>query len=394
MASVQARHARTCGLEKAWSPFQLPPGCSCEPTYYVVVREGTRLHRERVGKNRKQAERALRKIGTQVDDGAYQPQLHAKFADWAARWLSTLETKPTTRASYASTIAYATRGVPQDRAGLVRIAGLGEHDVRQIRAASIGDFNAALRSAGLSDSTRAKHLRVLNACFEAAQAHGYIADNPVKRLPRAQRPRPAKKEAAYFEDAELARLVVEVTPGVFRTLILTALKTGIRQGELSALTWRDVDLADAVIRVRRSITDGHLGIPKNHERRDVDITRDLVDLLGGWWGESDATADSELVFPGDGRDGFLVSSTILKRELYPAMRRAGVPRQGPTGALRTFHSLRHTYARIALEHGAELTWLQRQLGHSSLAVTVGIYGHWSREQRKVHAERMEGAFSI
>ena len=205
MASVQARHARTCGLEKGWSPFQLPPGCSCEPTYYVVVREGTRLHRERVGKNRRQAERALRKIGTQVDDGAYQPQLHANFADWAARWLSTLETKPTTRASYASTIAYATRGVPQDR-------------------------------------------------------------------------------------------------------------------------------ADAVIRVRRSITDGHLGIPKNYERRDVDITRDLVDLLGRWWGESDATADNELVFPGDGRDGFLVSSTILKRELYPAMRRAGVhvrARPGP-----------------------------------------------------------------
>jgi integrase len=393
MASLQARHTRACTLAKPWTPFEIPPDCDCQPTYYVAVREGTRLHRERVGKNRKHAERALRKIGTAVDDGAYQPQLRIPFADWAQHWLSSLETKPTTLKSYTSTINYATRGVPQG-AGAARVAGFGDRDVRQIHAAAIGAFNAALRGAGLSDSTRAKHLRVLNACFEAAQAHGYTADNPVRRLPRAQRPRAAKKEAAYFEDAELGPLVAQVTPGVFRTLILTALKTGMRQGELAALTWADVDLADAVIRVRRSITDGHLGTPKNHERRDVDITRDLVDLLGAWWGQSDTPQEHHLVFPGDGRDGHLVSSTILNRELYPAMHRAGIPRQGPTDALRTFHSLRHTYARIALEHGAELTWLQRQLGHSNLAVTANIYGHWSRHQRKAHAERMEGAFTV
>jgi hypothetical protein len=55
--------------------------------------------------------------------------------------------------------------------------------------------------------------------------------------------------------------------------------------------------------------------------------------------------DDHLVFPGDGRDGYLVNGTILKRELYPAMERAGIPRVGPTGEKRTFHSFRHTFAR-------------------------------------------------
>lgn len=68
-------------------------------------------------------------------------------------------------------------------------------------------------------------------------------------------------------------------------LFLVALKTGMRLGELTALTWADVDLAEAVIRVRRSYTDGHLSTPKNHERRDVDLTGDVVELLGAWWGE-------------------------------------------------------------------------------------------------------------
>jgi integrase len=51
---------------------------------------------------------------------------------------------------------------------------------------------------------------------------------------------------------------------VFRTLFLTALKTGMRQGELIALSWGDVDLTAAVVRVRRTCTDGHVHEPKNH----------------------------------------------------------------------------------------------------------------------------------
>lgn len=64
-----------------------------------------------------------------------------------------------------------------------------------------------------------------------------------------------------------------------------------------------------------------------------------------------------------------MNGTILKRDLYPAMASAGIPRVGPTGERRTFHSFRHTFARAALEHAAELTWLSRHLGHSSTAVT-------------------------
>ena len=74
--------------------------------------------------------------------------------------------------------------------------------------------------------------------------------------------------------------------------------------------------------------------------------------------------------------------------------RAEIPREGPTGERRTFHSLRHTYARVALEHGAELTWLSRHFGHSSTAVTDTVYGHWGRAARKRQVKRLEGAFTV
>lgn len=76
------------------------------------------------------------------------------------------------------------------------------------------------------------------------------------------------------------------------------------------------------------------------------------------------------------------------------MERAKVPRVGPTGEKRTFHSLRHSFAKRSLELGLQATWLQRQLGHSSLMVTTGIYGHWQRSERKREAGLLEGAFKF
>jgi integrase len=76
------------------------------------------------------------------------------------------------------------------------------------------------------------------------------------------------------------------------------------------------------------------------------------------------------------------------------MSRANIPRVGPTNEKRTFHSFRHTFAKRALETGAQVTWLSRHLGHSSLKVTTDIYGHWERAERKFQAAKMEGVFPV
>jgi integrase len=264
--------------------------------------------------------------------------------------------------------------------------------VRRLQPADLAKLNKLMRERMLSDSTRAKHLRVLNACLSSAVEHNKASRVP--KLPKAERPRPRRKEAAYFENDELPRLFEQVADGVYRVLFLVALKTGMRLGELSAARWADVDLAEAVVRVRRGYTDGHLSTPKNHERRDVDLTPDLVDMLGAWWGELGKPGDETLVFPGETPSGYLDPTTVLRRELYPAMKRAKVERVGPTGEKRTFHSFRHTYAKRALENGRRVTWLSRHLGHSSLKVTTDVYGHFERAERKKEAELMAGVFGV
>lgn len=375
MASLHARHKRGCPLFE-FTAFDKPlEACTCKPgpMYVVVVRQGSKSEKRSVGRNRKEAERALSKVSVEVDEGSYRPQLNMRFDKWGDHWRTALERKETTRDSYRSTIDYA-------------VLSFGQKLVRHVQPQDISALNVSLREAGLSDSTRAKHLRVLGTCFASAVQHGYASRNPVRELPKGEKPRARRKEAAYFENDELPCLFGAVDEGAYRTLFLVALKTGMRQGELFALTWGDVDLTGSVVHVRRTYKDGHLSDPKNHEKRAVDLTDDVVEVLGAWWGECGSPADNVLVFAGERFGGYMSNSTVLKRELYPAMKRAGIERVGPTGEKRTFHSLRHTYAKRALESGAELTWLSRHLGHSSTHVTDTVYGHFERAERAKQAK--------
>jgi integrase len=83
----------------------------------------------------------------------------------------------------------------------------------------------------------------------------------------------------------------------------------------------------------------------------------------------------------------------VERQRRP-LRVLRLARVGPTGEKRTFHSLRHTYAKTVLERGSSIFWLSRQLGHSSVMVTDSVYGHWERKAAKREAAKMKGAFPV
>jgi integrase len=380
--SLQAKHSRRCALGPRWTPFdEAIVGCTCPegPAYFVVVREGQSASREWVGRDRRHAEAALHEYAESPNGYGSRPNLG--FSDWADRWLASLERKPSTINSYRSTVVHAKQA-------------FGNRFVRLIGPEDVGRLNLMLRESGHSASTRAKHLRVLGACLQAAVFYRYADSNPVRELPPAQRPRPDRKEAAYFENAELPLLFAQLQDEPYRAVCLTALKTGMRQGELLALRWCDVDLDEAVARVRRSFTGGAVGTPKNRERRDVDLITGVVELLSRRRSDAWSRNEEDLVFHGSSPQSFLSTAHLLRRQLYPAMARAAIKRAGPTQELRTFHSFRHTFAKRALESGAEITWLSRHLGHSTLKVTTDIYGHWERAERKLQVAKMEGAFPV
>ena len=387
MASLRARHSRECALagrETAAPKHEREKiaGCTCKPAPAYSIRGSAGQGYEPVGRNLRTALRALAKRQSDEDEGVYRAMENLRFSQWADRWLGQ-QTRPNenTLTGYRRTIRYAKDA-------------FGSKHVRKITPGDVASLLAALRERGSSPSTLAQHLRVLGACFRSAVRHGYAAQNPVDRLPDPERPRSEHRESSYFGGDELPRLLAEIPDGLWSVLVRVALASGMREGELSALAWGDVDLTAGTIRVRRTYSAGRVGKTKGRQARTVDLTGETVELLGSWWGASGKPGDDALVFPREDGGGFQPFWRFTKATLYPAMRRAGIPREGPTGEQRTFHSLRHTFARIVLEQGIPLSWLSRQLGHSSEAVTDRHYGHWSRARSAQEAKRLEGVFAL
>lgn len=389
MASLQARHARSCPLAP-WTPASRATrehGCDCAPVFYVAARVRGKLVRDRIGKNRREAERALNRIAHEVDEGRYVAPRQIRFEEWAAEWRAGLSRpKPTTVYSYLSTVQHAN-------------AVFGHKLLRDIDQADVVKLYSHLNDLGLSASTQAKHSRVLHGVFREAVNRRLIADNPVALISATHKPQPVRHEAGYFEDAELPRLVAEMS-GVYLVAFKLCVGTGVRLGEALGLTWADIDWGQRVVNVRRTMTmrsraDGPpvpgTTKPKSNQVRQVFVTDDVLEPLARWWREIGEPGDDTLVLPGP--DGHLRPDTLL-RQLRAAMRRAGVPVVHPqTQTPRNWHSTRHTHARIALQAGQSLSSLQAQLGHSSVTVTQR-YAHWSADARRRQAELTAGAFAL
>jgi integrase len=392
MASLQVRHQRGCAIGRPWTPAARTEGCDCTPSYYVVSRLAGELKRELVGANREKAEKRLDRIEFHLEEGDYKPPVHVRFRDFADEWLAGLRRRSTTIRNYEITLGYAKRAF-----GSKHVSKLGPAEVRKMFELIEREYRERQKPKKdekpreVSPTTLAKHLRQLSTCLEAAVADGLLARNPARLLPKSQKPKPRKKRPAYFTDAELRRLWPELAGRpVYLTAAKLALLTGLRIGELSGLRWDDVDLLTGELHVRRQFTAGELvERTKDDDPRTIDLVPAARELLEDWYAR---TGDDGLVL--ELETGGYLDASNTRKVLYAAMTRAGVPRIGERGGSRDWHSFRHSFARVSLEHGAQLEWVQSQLGHSSITLTRDLYGAWSREAEKREAARLEGAFAV
>lgn len=160
-----------------------------------------------------------------------------------------------------------------------------------------------------------------------------------------------------FEEAE--RLVDGADAGQWRTMMLVAMRTGLRCGELRALHWNDVDLVAGVIRVRRNATiGGKVKSPKSNRFRDVPLSADALGALKSH--RKDTMLRGAFVFcNASGR-------MLLEHECKHPCRRAA-----KCAGLRVvyWHVLRHTFASHLAMRGAPAKTIQELMGHASLAQT-------------------------
>ncbi|MCR9161693.1 MAG: tyrosine-type recombinase/integrase [Nannocystaceae bacterium] len=177
-----------------------------------------------------------------------------------------------------------------------------------------------------------------------------------------------------FDEAERLLDVAKKEPDqTWWTMALVALNTGMRQGELLAIEWDDIDLVAARLVVRRSVTRGVLGTPKSGRNRQIDLNSRVVAAL-----RSHRHLRGPLVFCNE--DGSMLTKNQCRRPLRKLQRRAGLMELA-------WHDLRHTFASHLAMRGVPMKAIQELMGHSTMKMTMR-YAHLTPSVRRDAVERL------
>ncbi|MEZ5101209.1 MAG: site-specific integrase [Thermoleophilia bacterium] len=233
--------------------------------------------------------------------------------------------------------------------------------LEQITFADVDDLvHRVARDAPRQAEIALAHLKQV---LREARERGQVVDDALFRVRLGRRDRRETRFLTWAEVDELAHW----TAVPYGNLVRLAALTGLRQGELFALTDRNVDRAAGVLRVTHTATETGLTPPKTRaSRRTVSLSDHARRIVLEQLAAREPTRNG-LVFPSpDGHT--LHKSNFNSRVFRPAVKRARLD------GVR-FHDLRHTYAALMIAAGAPVKLLQDQMGHTSARITLDLYGH-------------------
>jgi integrase len=302
------------------------------------------------------AEQFAREVEVAKQSGSYRDPALARvtLGSYGAMRLSRWSVRPSTRDGYARWL----RLYVEPTIGRVRLGSL--------TPVLLDDWIAAMRQEGVGESTVAHAHGLVRRVLSDAVREGRLPENPAARMGVVKpQPRPHR----YLTADELAAIARCIEPR-FRALVLLLGLRGLRIGEAVALTPADLDLSRGSVAVTKSSVEvaGELieGPTKTAAgRRAVALPPFLTRELE-WHVER---FSSRWVFTTDA-GAQVRAGNFRRREFARAVRAAAIPAPAPT-----LHDLRHTAASLAAAAGAHPTEVREMLGHSDVAVTLGIYTH-------------------
>lgn len=330
------------------------------------------------GLTRREAERALRKlIESEEPKDAGAEITISEAGDLLLQHLEAKGLKPTTLGTYDSALRTHLRQPP-----------LGDLQLRHVSPNQVEALLARMRRGDKAPKTIANAFKLLNQIFVFGKRKRWCRENPCELVdPPVVKP---STDIRFLDQAELAALLraVDLNAKPFgpidHALFLTAAMTGLRQGELLALRWRDVDWKAGKIRVRRNYVRGHWVAPKSRRgSRSVPLADQVADELRGHFERSAYRADDDLVFAHPEK-GAVLDHSDLGRRFKKALVAAGVR------SIR-FHDLRHTFGTRMAAEGAAPRKLQEWMGHADLKTTQ-IYTDYepSDDERELVGKAFSG----
>ena len=220
----------------------------------------------------------------------------------------------------------------------------------------INKFVKQKQSEGLSAKSINNILTSLGTIFNWAIENDYTMFNPAQRVKKLK----VIKEEMEFLTKEEIEAVLNVTKKNypdFYPLLLTAIYTGMRRGEILGLTWDCVNFLKSTIKVKYALYKGKLSTPKTKTSiREIDTPKIVMDVLATLKNQSEPNTLNLVFTSKNGK--FLDADNMIKRRFHKVLDIAGVSRI-------RFHDLRHTYASLLLAKNLNIKYIQKQMGHAN-----------------------------
>jgi integrase len=238
----------------------------------------------------------------------------------------------------------------------------GQRKAHGITLDDAAAFLALQRQRGVSQATACRRLGIVRAAYNWAARWGVMSSNPLAGL-RLSKPRPQTPVPPSPQEARL--MYAAAAPHVRRVIIL-GMTAGPRIGpsELFRLKWSDVDIITGMIRM----PNAHKGA--SDESRDVPMHSDAIPLIRQWQAD-DGALGCPWVIHHKGRPVRTIS-----RAWHNARRRAGITRR-----IRPY-DLRHAFASVLLDHGADIKCVSECMGHADAKMILRYYRHTNLQQRR------------
>jgi integrase len=249
---------------------------------------------------------------------------------------------------------------------------IGIKPMRDVAAIHLERIRRTMTESGLSPRTVQYIMSIIRQIFNFAKRQDcFGGDNPVGKITM---PKFDNKRMRFLTHKECDKLLKELKTRSINThdIALLSLQTGMRAGEIFALTWSDVDLKRGILALRNT---------KNTKTRYAYLTEKAKDMLKG----RKRGAPNDLVFPGRNGKKIVQISDAFNRAVDELKFNEGIDDERLKV---TFHTLRHTAASHLVEAGVDLYAVKEILGHSDFKMT-SRYAHLGQNTLWAAIKRLE-----
>ncbi|WP_034438591.1 tyrosine-type recombinase/integrase [Clostridium ihumii] len=279
---------------------------------------------------------------------------------------------------------------------------IGQKKLSNLRAADIQNYYNALIASGKTGNVVKSLNKCLKACINEAVKQSYIMKNYCNSvtLPRIQK----SNDITVFTKEEQNILLNSLKNNELEMLITFDLGTGLRQGELLALEWSDINFKDNTVSVDKSIKLVYI-VGKDKKRkssilkqtpktkssiRTIPVPSIIMENLKTYKDnqqkiKNELYEDKNIVFANT--TGSYLDSRYLSKRYAKLLKDANIPHK-------KFHALRHTYATRLFEADIPIKTVQVLMGHSDIKTTMNIYTHVMPEQKIKAVEKINNLFKL